>query len=54
MRIAFISQVYPPMISGESLMTLSLAEGMAARGHAVLILTASDRGSFTRTEYEHD
>lgn len=44
MRIALVCQSYPPMISGISTAVRSLAEGLAARGHAVLVLTASDRG----------
>ncbi len=43
MRIATIVQSYPPAISGASLISQSLAEGMARRGHEVLVLAASDR-----------
>lgn len=45
MRIAYLAQTYPPMISGQSMMTQRLAEGMAARGHSVLVIAASARGT---------
>ncbi len=44
MRIAYITQSYPPMVSGASIVAKNLAEGMAARGHEVLVIAASDRG----------
>ena len=44
MRIAYLSQSYPPMVSGASLAVQMLAEGMAKRGHDVLVLTSSDLG----------
>ena len=44
MRIAYITQSYPPMVSGASIVAKNLAESMAARGHEVLVITASDRG----------
>ena len=43
MRVIYVTQPYPPMVSGAALKAQQLAEGMAARGHAVLVLTASDR-----------
>lgn len=43
MRIAYLTQSYPPMVSGASLAVQMLAEGMADRGHQVLVLTSSDR-----------
>lgn len=43
MRIAYIAQSYPPMISGAALFVRQIAEGMASRGHQVLVLAASDR-----------
>ena len=42
MRIAYLSQSYPPMVSGASLIVQILAEGMAEHGHQVLVLTSSD------------
>ena len=42
MRIAYLSQSYPPMVSGASLIVQMLAEGMAEYGHQVLALTSSD------------
>jgi len=43
MRIAILCQSYPPMVSGIAMAVRRMAEGLAARGHAVLVLTASDR-----------
>jgi glycosyltransferase involved in cell wall biosynthesis len=43
MRIAYIAQSYPPMISGASLIVGKLATAMAERGHEVLVIAASDR-----------
>ena len=42
MRIAYLTQSYPPMISGAALVVESLAKGMAASGHQVLVIAASD------------
>jgi glycosyltransferase involved in cell wall biosynthesis len=44
MRIALVSQTYPPMVSGLSMAVCQLAEGLAERGHQVLVLAASERG----------
>jgi glycosyltransferase involved in cell wall biosynthesis len=44
MRIAYLAQIYPPMISGQAVATQRLAAGMAARGHSVLVIAASERG----------
>jgi len=49
MRIAYLSQSYPPMVSGAALAVQQLAEGMAARGHQILVLAASERGYAYRT-----
>ncbi|HET7010323.1 MAG TPA: glycosyltransferase [Anaerolineales bacterium] len=43
MRIAFLCQSYPPMVSGIAMAVRRMAEGLAARGHNLLVLTASDR-----------
>ena len=43
MKITYVCQSYPPMISGAALMVQRLAEGIASRGHEVLVVTASDR-----------
>src|SRR5512134_1685561 len=45
MRIAYLCQSYPPMVSGAALIVQHLAEGLAARGHTLLVLAASDRGA---------
>jgi len=43
MRIAYLTQSYPPMISGAALVAQQLAEAMAERGHQVLVIAASDK-----------
>jgi glycosyltransferase involved in cell wall biosynthesis len=50
MKIAYITQPYPPMISGASLVVQQLARGMTARGHAVLVIAASDKGGAYTTQ----
>ena len=45
MKIAYLTQSYPPMISGASIFAGKLAESMAQRGHHVLVIAASDRGA---------
>lgn len=42
MKIAVLTQSYPPMVSGAALFAQRLAQAMACRGHQVLVLTASD------------
>jgi 1,2-diacylglycerol 3-alpha-glucosyltransferase len=42
MRIAYLTQSYPPMISGAALVVENLANGMAGLGHDVLVIAASD------------
>ncbi|HEX2696494.1 MAG TPA: glycosyltransferase, partial [Anaerolineales bacterium] len=44
MRIAYLTQSYPPMVSGVAVVVQRLAECMTARGHTVLVIAASDRG----------
>lgn len=43
MRIAYLTQSYPPMISGAAIVAEQLAKEMAERGHQVLVIAASDR-----------
>jgi hypothetical protein len=43
MKIAYVCQSYPPMISGAALVAQRLAERIASRGHEVLLVAASDR-----------
>ena len=43
MRIVYLTQSYPPMISGAALAVEKLATAMAKRGHKVLVIAASDR-----------
>lgn len=47
MRVLLQSELYPPIVSGEGACTRSLAQGLAARGHAVRVLTASATGPAT-------
>jgi 1,2-diacylglycerol 3-alpha-glucosyltransferase len=42
MRILMASHGYPPTISGVTLVVQKLARGMVRRGHAVMVVTASD------------
>jgi len=42
MRIAYLTQSYPPMISGAALVVENLAKGMTGSGHQVLVIAASD------------
>lgn len=44
MRIAYLTQSYPPMISGASIVAEQLAQGMVKRRHNVLVIAASDTG----------
>ncbi len=43
MRIAYVCQSYPPMVSGAAIAVQRLAAGMVGRGHEALVLAASDR-----------
>lgn len=43
MKLAFLAQSYPPMVSGAAIFAKRLADGMAERGHQVLVIAASDR-----------
>jgi 1,2-diacylglycerol 3-alpha-glucosyltransferase len=43
MRIAYLTQSYPPMISGAAGVVRQLSEAMAQRGHEVLVIAASDK-----------
>ena len=45
MRIAFLTQSYPPMVSGAAIVAKQLAQAMADRGHHILVIAASDRGA---------
>lgn len=44
MRVLLCSVSYPPFLDGRSIFTAKLAEGMAARGHQVVVLTPSKLG----------
>lgn len=52
MRIAYLSQSYPPMVSGAALAVQQLAEGLAVRGHQILVVAASERGYAYRTRMD--
>ena len=43
MRIAYLAQSYPPMVSGASIVAEQLAREMAERGHQILVIAASDK-----------
>lgn len=43
MRIAYLAQSYPPMVSGAAIVAEQLANEMAKRGHQVLVIAASDK-----------
>ena len=43
MRIAYLAQSYPPMVSGAAIVAEKLASEMAQRGHQVLVIAASDK-----------
>jgi 1,2-diacylglycerol 3-alpha-glucosyltransferase len=50
MRILMLSHGYPPTISGVTLVVQKVARSMAARGHEVTVVTASDHGTPYQTE----
>ena len=43
MRILIAGQTYAPAFNGQAVFTTNLAQGLAARGHQVLVLLPSDR-----------
>jgi glycosyltransferase involved in cell wall biosynthesis len=43
MRIAYLAQSYPPMVSGAAIVAAHLANEMAKRGHEILVIAASDK-----------
>ncbi len=45
MRIAYLTQPYPPMVSGAAIVAEQLAKAMANLGHEVLVIAASESGS---------
>jgi glycosyltransferase involved in cell wall biosynthesis len=53
MRLVFLAQSYSPMVSGAAIFASRLAKGMAARGHRILVITASDRGAAYLTQTEN-
>ncbi len=53
MRIAYLTQSYPPMISGAALFARQLAEAMAEHGHHVLVIAASDTGKAYRVAHKN-
>ena len=44
MRILYCSLSYPPHLNGQSIFTKNLAEGMAKRGHEVVVLAPGETG----------
>ena len=53
MRIAYLTQSYPPMISGAAILVERLAKAMAGRGHQVLVIAASDQNDSYKTDQEN-
>lgn len=53
MRIAYLTQSYPPMISGAAGVVRQLAEAMAQRGHQVLVIAASNNADPYHTYREN-
>jgi 1,2-diacylglycerol 3-alpha-glucosyltransferase len=53
MRIAYLTQSYPPMVSGAALVVERLAKSMAERGHQVLVIAASDKNYSYRSYQEN-
>lgn len=53
MRIAYLTQSYPPMVSGAAILVERLAKSMAARGHQVLVIAASDK-NYPYTSYQEN
>ena len=53
MKIAYISQSYPPMISGAAIVVKRLAVGMLGRGHTVMVIAASDKGDAYTRRFEN-
>ena len=50
MRIAYLTQSYPPMISGAATFACRLAESISGAGHQVLMIAASDRAEAYREQ----
>jgi 1,2-diacylglycerol 3-alpha-glucosyltransferase len=53
MKIAYLTQSYPPMISGAALVVQRQAQGMANAGHDVIVLCASDKVMSYRSHSEN-
>ena len=50
MRIAVVNSFFPPRVGGSAHLSEALARGYAARGHQVLVLTASYEDAPEREE----
>jgi 1,2-diacylglycerol 3-alpha-glucosyltransferase len=53
MKIAYLTQSYPPMVSGAALVVQRQAQGMANAGHEVVVLCASDKVVSYRSHSEN-
>ena len=53
MRVAYLTQSYPPMISGAAISLEQTAEAMAERGHTVMVIAASEREYGYHTYKDH-
>ena len=52
MKIAYICQTYPPVVTGVSMCMYYLAEGMSRKGHSVLVIVASPSGKYSLDKKE--
>src|SRR3972149_9457646 len=52
MRILIAGQSYQPALNGQAIFTTNLAEGLVKRGHEILVLAPSYRGS--KYQYERN
>jgi 1,2-diacylglycerol 3-alpha-glucosyltransferase len=50
MRILIVGTTYSPALNGQAIFTANLAEGLAKRGHDVLMVFPSDKGHAYRTQ----
>lgn len=53
MRIAYLTQSYPPMVSGAAAVVEQLANEMSKRGHRVLVIAASDEARPYRVQLQN-
>ena len=44
MRIAYLAQSYPPMVSGAAIVANKFAKSMKEHGYPILLMVINDRG----------